>query len=95
MAGGQERRAQRAEAFGKLAERILTFPDGKFKPSPPPQLLGKLTDEDLVVAVDAVEAVVAKQQPRPSGRAQFRLLAWTVADARGFLLFYERAASGK
>ena len=61
----------------------MTFADGRFEPSPPPQLLSKLTDGDLVVAVDAVEAVVAKQQPRPSGRAQFRLLAWTVADARG------------
>ena len=61
----------------------MTFAEGDFEPSPPPQLLSKLTDEDLVVAVEAVEAVVAKQQPRPSGRAQFRLLAWTVADARG------------
>jgi hypothetical protein len=91
MAGGQKRRAQRSEAIGKLAERILTFPDGKFEPSPPPQLLCKLTDEDLVVAVDAVEAVVAKQHPRPSGRAQFRLLAWTVADARGAATPLEKA----
>jgi hypothetical protein len=83
MAGGQKRRVQRSEALAKLAERILPFSDGKFKPSPPPQLLSKLTDDDLIVAADAVEAVVAKQQPRPSGRAQFRLLAWTVADARG------------
>ena len=69
--------------FQRLAERILTSPDGNFKPSPPPQLLDELTDEDIAVAVDVVEAVVTKQQPRPSGRAQFRLLAWTVADARG------------
>ena len=69
--------------FQRLAERILTSPDGNFEPSPPPQLLDELTDEDIAVAVDVVEAVVTKQQPRPSGRAQFRLLAWTVADARG------------
>ena len=83
MAGGQNRRAKRTEAFLKLAERIVTFPDGNFEPSPPPQILSKLTDEDLVLAADAVEAVAAKQQARPTGRAQFRLLAWSVADARG------------
>ena len=83
MADGQHRRAERAEAFRRLATRILASPDGEFEPSPPPQLLKELTDEDIIVAVDAVEAVVAEQQPRPSGRAQFRLLSLTVADARG------------
>ena len=83
MADGQHQRAERTEAFRRLVKRILTSLDGKFEASPPPQLLKELTDEDIIVAVDAVEAVVAEQQPRPSGRAQFRLLAWTVADARG------------
>ena len=64
MAGGQKRRVERSEAFLKLAARIVTFPGGDFEPSPPPQLLSKLTDEDLVLAVDAVEAVAAKQQQR-------------------------------
>lgn len=67
----------------RVAKRLQPFPDGNFKPSPQPQLLDRLTDEDLLVAADAVEAVMAEQQPRPSGKAQFRLLAWTVADARG------------
>jgi hypothetical protein len=83
MAGDQKRRDERSEAMRLVAQRIMTFPEGKFEPSPPPHLLVQLTDEDLVVAVEAVEAVVAKQQPRPSGKAQFRLLAWAVADARG------------
>ena len=59
LAGGQERRAERSAAFLKLAERIVTIPDGDFEPSPPPPLLSKLTDEDLVLAADAVEAVAA------------------------------------
>lgn len=93
MAGGQKRRVERSEAFLKLAARIVTFTGGDFEPSPPPQLLSKLTDEDLVLAVDAVEAVAAKQQQRPTGRAQFRLLAWTVADARGAATPLEKAAA--
>ena len=49
------------------------------------------TDEILVVAAAAVEAVVAQQQPRPSGKAQYRLLAWTVADARGATAVLDKA----
>ena len=93
MADGQHRRAERTEAFRRLVKRILTSLDGKFEASPPPQLLKELTDEDIIVAVDAVEAVVAEQQPRPSGRAQFRLLAWTVADARGAVRPLDMAAA--
>ena len=93
LAGGQKRRAARKELFLKLAERILPFSDGDFEPSPPPQLLSRLTDEDLDVAADAVEAVAAKQPKRPSGRAWFRLLAWTVADARGAATPLEKAAA--
>ena len=93
MAGGQERRTKRTEALLNLAKRIMTFPDGDFEPSPPPQLLSKLTDEDIVLAADAVEAVAAKQQARPTGKALFRLLAWTVADARGAATPLEKAAA--
>lgn len=77
------RRAKLSERLRELTQRILTFPEGKHEPSSPIQLLHQLTDEVLTLAVDAVEAVVAEQQPRPSGKAQFRLLAWMVADARG------------
>jgi hypothetical protein len=71
-----------------LAKRWLSFADGVFLPSPPPALLDKLTDELLVVASDAVrdEAAecTAKNGLGPiSGKAQLRLLAWVVADARG------------
>ena len=48
----------------------------------PPRLLDKLTDELLVIASHAVAAVSA-EEPKLSGNAGLRLLAWTVADARG------------
>ena len=85
-----------SEAFLKLAARIVTFPGGDFEPSPPPQLLSKLTDKISSlrpITADAVEAVAAKQQQRPTGKAQFRLLAWTVADARGAATPLEKAAA--
>ena len=72
-----------AEALKQMATRIVAFKEGDFSPSPPPYLLDKLTDYDLIVAVDAVWLVAAEQQPPPSGKARYRLLAWTVADARG------------
>ena len=37
-----------------MAARINTFEDGTFEPSPPPQLLGQLTSEQLVVADDVL-----------------------------------------
>jgi hypothetical protein len=37
----------------------------------------------LVVAADAIATVASEVQPRPSGKALYRLLAWAVADARG------------
>ena len=83
IAGGQERRDKQSEALRRVANRLLPFPGGDFEPSPPPQLFDRITDELLVVSVETVEAVVSEQQPRPSGKAQFRLLAWVVADARG------------
>jgi hypothetical protein len=48
-------------------------------------LLTKLTDHDLMVARAAVWRVAADQEPPPSGLARYRLLAWTVAAARGAL----------
>jgi hypothetical protein len=66
-----------------IARRILPFKDGKFLPSLPPNVLQRITDLDLVVAKDAVWEVAAEQQPPLSGAARHRLLAWTVADARG------------
>lgn len=65
-----------------IAERIRSFPDGDFLPSPPPVLLDKLTDQLLVVASDAVTTVASQASPPLSGKAKLRLLAWVVADAR-------------
>ena len=45
-------------------------------------LLSTLTDELLVIASDAVKAVAAEGKAL-SGNGGLRLLAWTVADARG------------
>ena len=66
----------------ELARRIRASPEGKFEPSPLPQHLDKITDELLIVASDAVSAVGAESPPL-SGNGVFKLLAWTVADARG------------
>ena len=71
-----------AEGLQLLARRIRTFPEGNFTPSPPPPLLSTLTDELLVIASDAVKAVAAEGKAL-SGNGGLRLLAWTVADARG------------
>jgi hypothetical protein len=74
------------QALESTARRILPFTECDFEPSPPPMLLKALSDHDLVVARAAVWRVAAEQEPPPSGLARFRLLAWTVADARGALL---------
>ena len=71
-----------ADGLQLLARRIRTFPEGSVTPSPPPTLLSTLTDELLVIASDAVKAVAAEGQAL-SANAGLRLLAWTVADARG------------
>ena len=55
------------------------------------KLLDVLTDQLLVVAVDAVEAAVNDFKERPSGKAQLRLLGWTVAAARGAVTNMEPA----
>lgn len=71
------------DALRRRAERILASTEGGFSPSPPPALLDLITDELLVVASDAVKAVATAAKAKPSGKAQLRLLAWVVADARG------------
>jgi hypothetical protein len=56
------------------------------RPSAPPALLSSLTDHLLVVASDAIKAVASsnKEGMDPvSGKDQYRLLAWVLADARG------------
>ena len=81
--GAAQPTAHISEKLRQLARRLLPFTEGSFEPSPPPCLLDNLTDELLVVAADAVDAVCATATARPSGKAQYRLLAWVVADARG------------
>ena len=66
-----------------MAQRISTFKEGEFVPSSLPPLLDQLTDYDLVVSRDAIWAVAEGCEPRPSGKARFRLLAWAVSDACG------------
>ena len=80
--GHADRRTRVANGLRLLARRIRSFPEGKFTPSPPPSIFSVLTDELLVDASDAVTAVAAEEKEL-SGNAGFRLLAWTVADARG------------
>ena len=70
------------EALQKIARRVRTYTEGLYEPSMPPQLLDNITDELLVIASDAVTAVIAEEPALP-GNARLRLLAWTVADARG------------
>ena len=80
--GAPKRQKDEAHALQQLARRIRTFPEGKYAPSPPPNVLGKLTDALIVTASDIVISV-AQEEPALSGNSTFRLLAWTVADARG------------
>ena len=92
---------QVSKELRKLTKRQQCFAEGVFIALEPPALLDKLTDELLVVAVDAVEAAVAEHgglgvDGKPlSGRAKLRLLAWVVADARGAGTRLEPAAQVK
>lgn len=78
------------DGLKSIAERILPFDKGDFSPSPLPELVNVLTDELLVMAKETVAAVAAAAQPKPSGKAQLRLLAWVVADARGARVAMEK-----
>ena len=77
------------DALKTVARRIRTFPEGQYVPSPRPQLLDRLTDELLVTASDVAKSVAAEAPPI-SGNSALRLLAWTVADARGATLVLEK-----
>ena len=80
--GAAEQPANESEALKRLARRIRASPEGKFEPSPAPRLLHEITDALLITASDAV-AAVGEEEPKLSGNGILKLLAWTVADARG------------
>ena len=44
-----------------------------------------------MIASDVIKAVATEAQPPPSGKAQLRLLAWLVADARGAAVLLDKA----
>ena len=73
------------EALRKIARRILPYTDGKFSPTTGDPVVKVLTDDLLMAAAAAVKDVCGAVEPTPSGKAQFRLLAWVVADAVGAL----------
>ena len=66
-------------ALRQRAQRLLPFKEGDFTASNPPSLLDTLTDASLVVA----SGIVTEEAAGLSGKAQIRLLAWLLADARG------------
>jgi len=80
-----------AEALRRRADEVFPAPEAGYPPPNGSALLDELTDELLVVASDAVDAAAAAYRasieglglPAFSGKAQLRLLAWLVADARG------------
>ena len=78
-----------AEAIKWVAQRIRKCPEGQFPASPPPQVLSQLTDELLVTASDVIRSVAAEDPPL-NGNSTLRLLAWTVADARGATVVLEK-----
>jgi hypothetical protein len=85
--GSQNGRLDIQSALEQRARRLVSVPEGTFSPSPLPALLDSLTDEQLVVASDAIAAAAtaaaAEQvQPPPSGKALLRLLAWLLRSGR-------------
>ena len=60
LPGAPKRQKDEAQALQQLARRIRTFPKGKYQPSPPPNLLGKLTDALILRANDVVNSVAAE-----------------------------------
>ena len=80
QADGSKLALEAADALRARAQRIRSASEGEHAPSDArlgPQVI---THELLVAARDAV-AAVASQSPKLSGKAQQRLLAWTLADA--------------
>jgi hypothetical protein len=82
LTGGPERPSGLQMALEERATRLLALPEGNHTPSTSPALLDVLTDENIVVAVAAVEAVAARQPAPPSANALKKLLATVVADDR-------------
>jgi hypothetical protein len=83
-AGATKRPTGLKEALRATALRILPYHQGNFTPSPPPQILDTITDEQILVAFDVVARIAVEAKPKPlSGAAEQRLLAWLIADARG------------
>jgi hypothetical protein len=80
-------------ALEERATRLLALPEGNYTPSTSPALLDVLTDENIVVAVAAVEAVAARQPAPPSANALKKLLATVVADARGAIKMLDKTAA--
>jgi hypothetical protein len=94
-AGGPKLPYQVVQELRRRVERLRSSTDGAFSPIGPPLLLDALTDASLVVASD----IVIEQASGLSGKAQLRLLAWLLADARGAMAPLEkklqkRSASG-
>ena len=78
-AGGPKLPIEVIEQLRHMAKRLLPHPEGDFSPSGAQPLLDVLTDASLVIASDIVRAEASTL----SGKAQLRLLAWLLADARG------------
>jgi hypothetical protein len=91
--GGPERPSGLQAALEERALRILAFPEGKHTPSTSAALLDVLTEENIVVAVAAVEAVAARQPTAPSANALKKLLATVIADARGAIKVLDKTAA--
>jgi hypothetical protein len=91
--GDPERPSRLQTAFEERATRIMAFSEGNYAPSTSPALLDVLTDEDIIIAVAAIEAVAARQPTVPSANAQKKLLAAVVADARGATKLLDKSAA--
>ena len=93
LASGASKRLKGvAAALRRRVDQYFPPVEGVYPPPEDTVLLDKLTDELLVVASDTVAASAAAYRasieglqdvPVFSGKAQLRLLAWLVADARG------------
>ena len=77
---GAELAPEAADGLRKRAERIRSFAEGEHSPSEARLGPQAITHELLLTARDAV-ASAAAENPKLSGKAQKRLLAWVVADA--------------
>jgi hypothetical protein len=74
----------------KIAKHILPFPTGAVDTQTLHKVATVVTDELLILALQAVSAVSQTQNPVPSGKAQKRLLAWVIAAAVGGTLLTDQ-----